>query len=235
MTKVVIGIQARSTSTRFPGKINELIGDKTMLQHVMSSCFSAALYINNWSSKGVLVSVCLLVPYSDPITARVDKEIEVIEGPEEDVLTRYSMLNKKFAPDYIVRITADCPLIPSFVISKLITLAVMNKYDYVSNVEERFRTAPDGVDCEVISSKAMDWLGTNATAYEREHVTAAFRVCPPSWANIGTVINFFDYSGIKMSVDTKDDLNAVREEYNRISVKYAAASSRFGKRKVHRY
>lgn len=38
-------------------------------------------------------------------------EVEVVRGPIEDVLQRFIPTIKKYAPDHIVRITGDCPLV----------------------------------------------------------------------------------------------------------------------------
>lgn len=235
MIKVSIGIQARSTSTRLPGKVHEKIGNKTVLQHVMESCLKAALYLNNWSSKKLLVDVFLLVPYGDEIVKRVSSEIPVIEGPEEDVLSRYMMLLHQADPDFVCRITADCPLIPSFIISKLITIAAMNDYDYLSNAHERCRTSPDGFDCEVISKKGLSYLNTEVkNKSDREHVTLAFRHSTPSWARVGNIIGHLDHSHLALSVDTVEDLNRVRNEYQELENKLLNSYALFGKKHTHR-
>jgi len=45
---VVIGIQARSTSTRLPGKIFEMVGNKKALEHVIDKAKSAKDYIQRF-------------------------------------------------------------------------------------------------------------------------------------------------------------------------------------------
>ncbi|MDA8788337.1 hypothetical protein N9N00_05680, partial [Schleiferiaceae bacterium] len=40
--KVGCIIQARLTSTRLPGKVTELIGDKTLLNHVIDYCLCSS-------------------------------------------------------------------------------------------------------------------------------------------------------------------------------------------------
>lgn len=236
MTRVTIGIQARSGSKRFPNKIEKLIGHKTMLHHVMESCFKSAIYLNNWNSKKIVVEVVLLVPYGDPIISQTSKEITIVEGPEDDVLSRYLVLMKKSPVDYLCRITADCPMVPHFMISKLITLAVMNEYDYVSNVDEQCRTVPDGYDCEVISRRGMDFLDKAATNKEdREHVTTYMRSNPPLWANLGTIVGHLDQSHIKISADTEEDFKRIESEIDKVEKKRSKAISRFGKRQVHSF
>lgn len=236
LTNVLIGIQARSTSTRLPAKCFEMIGDRMLLQHVVDRCKSAADYMNRYTYKtGCGVSVALLVPFGDPIAERFRNRALVIEGPENDVLGRYMKAVQQNNPDYIVRVTGDCPLIPSYIISKHIKLALGQEYDYVSNVSEDSRTSIDGHDCEVISRKLLEHLDQTAEpGPDREHVTTLARREPPDWARMGCVIGYFDHSGIKLSVDTQEDLERTRQEYDRVSKRVVAAERRYGKQSVHR-
>lgn len=243
-TRVYIGIQARSTSTRLPSKVFEKIGDKTMLNHVVDSCLDAARYLNrNTSSNDIRASVALLVPKGDPIvttfkSTRSFDAVSIIEGDEHDVLSRYMELVKAQSPDYIVRITADCPLIPHFVISKHISNAVVNESDYESNVDERVRTAPDGWDCEVLSKRILEYANENAKSpSDREHVSTFIRSNPPEWIRHGTTISFLPMFGMlpKLSVDTQEDLERVRDVYAQTNGYYQKALELFGKWNVHRF
>ena len=235
-TTVLIGIQARSGSTRLPRKAYELIGERRMLDHVIDACRGAARYLTSRpTSNAPYVSVALLVPEKDPIGEDFARGIDLIEGPEQDVLARYAIALSALEPDFIVRITGDCPLIPDYLIAKHITTALKGRYDYLSNVDEESRTAIDGHDCEVMSSRMLRHLDEVADSREdREHVTLLARREPPEWAKIGGIINYHDHSHFKLSVDTADDLERVREEYRRRDLKLFRAERKFGKRSVHR-
>lgn len=235
-TKVLIAIQARSGSTRLPRKAFELIGERRMLDHVIDSCRKAAHYLGTRPSPTKPeVDVALLVPEGDPIGKEFARGVEVVHGPEQDVLSRYYLALERLTPDYIVRITGDCPLIPDFLIAKHITTAIKGRYDYVSNVDEETRTAIDGHDCEVLSARMLGWLhGAAETASDREHVTLLARREPPDWARRGAVLNYHDQSHLKLSVDTAEDLARVREEYERRDVKLYRAERKFGRQSVHR-
>lgn len=231
---VVIAIQARSGSTRLPKKAYELISGARMLDRVLESCKRAAAYINR-PPIAAQSRVVVLCPYGDSIVKDFGRHVTVIEGSEFDVLSRYATLLKAMPSNYIVRITGDCPLIPPFIISKHVDLAITNGYDYVSNVDERWRTSLDGIDCEVMSSKMLAWVNDIATTpYDREHVTTMIRKSPPEWAKIGFVANFFDMSPIKYSVDTADDLERVRKAFEEAQRKYSQAVLQLGQTSVHR-
>lgn len=230
---VVIGIQARSTSTRLPGKSHAVISGERLLDRVLGACKRSATAMNK--IPGVTARVALAVPKGDPIAREWAGSCSIIEGPEFDVLARYMLLMKSLSPDYLVRITGDCPLIPPHVISGHVNLAIKNTYDYISNVDERWRTTIDGVDCEVISARMMEWLNDIATRPEdREHVTTLARRCPPEWAKIATTITSFDMSRHKLSVDTPEDLEVVRAAFEAANEKYGVACRTIGQMRVHR-
>jgi spore coat polysaccharide biosynthesis protein SpsF (cytidylyltransferase family) len=251
-TKVLIAIQARSGSTRLPRKAFELIGERRMLDHVVDACRGAAYYLNSRTQRAqqvrserggdsaanasdISVAVALLVPTGDPIAKEFGRGTAIVEGPEHDVLARYYAALERHTPDYVVRITGDCPLIPDFLIAKHITTAIKGRYDYVSNVDEETRTAIDGHDCEVVSARLLGWLhGAAEEAGDREHVTLMARREPPDWAVRGAVLNYHDQSHVKLSVDTPEDLARVRDEYNRRDAKVYRAERKFGKMSVHR-
>lgn len=236
-TNVLIGIQARSTSHRFPRKVFETIDGKPMIKHVIDSCRRAATYMNKHTHKTqLMVTVALCVPYGDELVSAFRSSEIVIEGPEDDVLTRYKIMADRLRGDYVVRITGDCPLIPPYLITKHIQTAVMNSYDYVSNVDEQVRTAADGTDVEVMSIDVLKYIHENAKdAKDREHVTTLVRRSPPEWARVGHVIGHLNLSHLKLSVDSIEDLERVRAEYDRVKLAVKRAEEMHGKSNVHRF
>lgn len=233
---VLIGIQARSSSERLPKKAFELIDGKRMLDCVIDSCKGAASYLNRTTDRsGIYVQTAVLTPAKDPIVEAFSSRCPIYEGPEHDVLTRFVKVAEKLNPDFIVRITGDCPLIPPFIISKMIKLAISQDYDYISNVDEESRTTLDGHDCEVLSAEMLRFLDEHATdPYDREHVTTLARRSPPDWASMGCVINHLDHSSIKLSVDTPEDLARVKEAKERVNQMVKQAERKFGRFSVHR-
>lgn len=242
--KVYVGVQARSTSKRFPRKVFAKLGTSTVLGRVLRSVVSAKKYINaNENHRGLFCYAALLVPFKDEIIGSPEaaaSDIDLIEGPEDDVLERYRLLADKFCPDYIVRITADCPMIPDHTIAKLIKVGVINGYDYLSNFFEDdrrglIRLVPDGYECEFFSRRMLYWASDNATdPKDREHVTTIMRTYP-EWGKYGVVLPYEDRGEKKCSIDTEDDLTRVRAEHERLDTAYWAAEQKFGGRRVHRY
>ena len=222
MTDVAICIQARTNNTRLPGKCLADINGMPMFDRVLIAAEKSASYINNGGDKAIKVGCFLLLPENDPLIEKYNHRFKtkLITGSEDDVLGRYLVAVKSTNADYFVRITSDCPLIPPYLITKHIVNAVNYNYDYVSNVHPEVRMAPDGWDCEVISKRLMLWAGENAEKqYDREHVTTILRSNPPTWAKRACVMSHGEFSTLKISVDTQEDLDYVRNYHRVISQK----------------
>lgn len=222
MKSVAICVQARTNNTRLPGKCLADINGMPMLDRVLMAAEKSASYINNGDDKNIKVATYLLVPDGDLLIEKYCHRLKtkLFTGSETDVLSRYMVAVNAINPDYVVRITSDCPLIPPFLITKHIVNAVNYNYDYVSNVHPDVRMAPDGWDCEVISKKLMRWADETATKpYDREHVTTIIRSQPPAWAKRACVLSHGEFSTLKISVDTEEDLEYVRNYHRVISQK----------------
>jgi spore coat polysaccharide biosynthesis protein SpsF (cytidylyltransferase family) len=215
----------------------ELLGGKTIMEHVIRTCQRSAIYIaQTYKNPPIRPQVLLLCPHGDPLVRAFEGWVDIVEGDEKDVLSRYAKAVDIHGPaDFVCRITGDCPLIPDYVISKVISIAVKNRYDYVSNVDPQCRSSEDGLDCEVMSGAMLAWINNKArTTYDREHVTTMITRDMPAWAKMGAVIGYFDRSAIKLSVDTPEDLEIARSELAKISKVESLALKKYGKRKVHR-
>lgn len=131
-------IQARLNSSRFPNKILETIGGRTILETVVSRCHEAKL----------VDKVVLAMP-ENPMCCLNE---EIFIGSNENVLDRYYQCARYYNFDVIVRITADCPLTLPFEIDRCVDYFLSNQIDYVTN-----RPAmPDGFDVEVFSFLALE-------------------------------------------------------------------------------
>lgn len=227
MTKVIIGIQARSGSKRLPGKSLKIMEDRKMIEHVVSACGRAAGYVNRTKTKETIsTTVALLIPTGDPIREHFPNEI-VMEGSEHNVFSRYYEAMKKFEADYVVRVTGDCPLIIPTIISKHVFCAIAGSFDYLSNTIPEIRTYVDGYDCEVISKKLMEYSSEKiSTDHDKEHVTTFLYKNKPEWAKFGAVMNHIDMSHIKLSVDTLEDFEEVERVHRNTRKKYLIAKEK---------
>jgi len=236
VTRVAIGIQARSGSTRLPSKITRPLCGKPMLEWVIDACISSAAYLSRPNlSRNIKVSVALLIPKDDPVKSLFYNKVQIIEGSENDVLSRYISCGDFFDADYVVRVTGDCALITSGIITKCINSATMEGLDYVSNVDERLRLSFDGLDCEVISRRLLSYVGEHATdSKDREHVTTFIRSGSlPNEFTMGDVIPYCDLSSMKLSIDNEDDFVRVEKHLSRV-LEAIETSKKLG-HKVYRF
>lgn len=238
--KVVIAIQARSNSTRYPQKIYQLIGRKMVIAHVIEAAKSAKTYVERSTHKvKIKCDVAVVFPKGDlqvisSCQSSCQFLIESTNDDESNVLHRYAQAMDEMRADYIVRLTSDCPLILDFVISKHINAAVINSLDYVSNVYENIRFSFDGLDVEVISRRAMDWLVKHVREKsDFEHVTTLLRSKMPPELTFGFVTHKLDSSDMKLSLDTPEDLERIRRYYHEREHKLALSQKIFGRKNIY--
>lgn len=163
---VIIVIQARSSSTRFPRKIlKEILGKPVLLRQLER--------ISQAQSYDKLV-VATTENYEDDIIEEISASegYDVFRGSENDLLDRHYKAGLKYNADYLVKIPSDCPLIDPAIIDRVINYFLNNKdkYDYVSNLHPA--TYPDGNDVEIMSMPVLEIAWQEAKEdFQREHTT----------------------------------------------------------------
>ncbi|MBU3126666.1 cytidylyltransferase domain-containing protein [Clostridium tagluense] len=206
--KVVCIVQARIGSTRLKGKILKKICGKTILEHDMDRLKRVK------NIEKIVIATTTLEKDNAVVEEAKRLGITYFRGSEEDVLSRYYYAAKENNADVVVRVTSDCPLIDSEVTEKIITHYINSKdqYDYVSNTIER--TYPRGLDTEVFSFEALEMAFNEAVMQrDREHVT------PYIWDNnkyfkLAQYKNDIDYSNLRWTLDTIEDLELIETIYN---------------------
>lgn len=232
MTRVLIGIQARSTSQRLPGKALAKLYNKPVLSWVLNSCLDSAIFVTDKTKQKINVDVAILTPIGDEIS-RFYRNANIVEGDEYDVLSRYIDAAKIYNSDYVVRITGDCPFLTSFLITNHIFKGVNHHFDYLSNVDPICRTELDGRDIEFISAEALDWLDKiSKRAEDREHVTTQIRNIRPNHLRRGHFLNRLDVSDIKLSIDTDKDMEQAQKRMKSFFKKRELAEQDVGKASV---
>lgn len=163
MVKVLAITQARYGSTRLPAKILKKVGDKTLLEIHLSRILQAKtidkVKIATTDEEGSK----FIVEVADKVG------VDYFKGSVDDVLSRFYGTAAPEKPDYVVRLTSDCPLIDPCVIDVVVSFAIEHDYDYVVTDAASF---PDGLDTEVMKFSALEkaYNEANMTS-EREHVT----------------------------------------------------------------
>jgi len=205
--KILAITQARYGSTRLPAKVLKEVNGETLLEihlkRILRATKVSKLKIATTKEKG-----------ADKIVKIAQKlGIETYKGSVDDVLERFYFTSLPENPDYVVRITSDCPLIDPEEIDKVIETCVSGNYDYVSNT--LIPTFPDGVDCECFKFTALEKAYNEAILQsEREHVTPYIK--NNSSVKGGTlfksfnVVNDEDCSSFRITVDTQEDFDLIK-------------------------
>ncbi len=210
--KTVCIIQARMNSTRLPKKALIDIGGKTCIQRVVERVKKSKLLDEIW--------IATTKKKEDQVFKRVCEinDINYFQGEVNDVLSRYYNILKVSHADFIVRITADCPLIDASIIDKAVKLIKIKNCDYVSNTLER--TFPDGIDVEVFSSKALNKTFKEAKhPFLKEHVTPYMHGLVPEGIKAGKfklamLPSKLNYGNYRLTLDRKEDLELIRVIYS---------------------
>lgn len=205
--KVLAIIQARLGSTRLPGKVLKEIGDKTLLD----------IHISRVLKSTKINQLLIATTTSDEDKSIVDNaeknKLPYYQGSVSNVLDRFYQAAQMYRPQWIVRLTADCPLIDPALIDGIIDCAIKNETDYCSNTLNP--TYPDGMDVEVFKFSALEKAWNEAKLdSEKEHVTPY--IYKNSTFNNKNIFSSFsyenneNYSHVRLTVDELSDLETIK-------------------------
>ncbi|MBM3560846.1 MAG: hypothetical protein FJX53_13430, partial [Alphaproteobacteria bacterium] len=142
--KVIAVLQARTSSSRLPGKVLRPLQGRPMLERQIERILRSRRLDR-------LVVATSDHPEDDPIEALCRTlGVDCFRGALEDVLDRFYRAAASRRPDHVVRLTGDCPLCDPEIIDRVVAHHLEGGYDYTCNVLEP--TFPDGLDVE-----AMTW------------------------------------------------------------------------------
>ena len=215
---VLIIVQARMASTRFPGKVlAPLLGQPMLLWQLDR--------LSRVQTPHTLVVGTSAAPENAPLVELCQRHgyrIQASTGiAEDDVLGRFHTIAEAYPEaQEIVRVTGDCPLIDPVIVDALIaqhrghnmTDALQRDGYWHTPIDHTGIAAewPDGQDCEIFSRTALDLADVEATAsHDREHVTP-WIWSQPEMFRCKTLPCPLDLSWMQTSVDTQDDLTMVQ-------------------------
>jgi spore coat polysaccharide biosynthesis protein SpsF len=212
MKEVLIIVQARSGSTRLPGKIMLPMLGKSLLYRVIER-------IRLSKFPNIVVATTTEEEDKAIIQECETHQIPVFCGHPTDLLDRHYQIAKRLKAQYVVKIPSDCPLIDPLIINKVIDyfLESYPKYDYVSNLHPP--TYPDGNDVEIMSFTTLEIAWQKAIKnFEREHTTPYIWDNPDSF-RIGNVF-WEDEKNYSMShrftLDYPEDYQFIKAIYEKL-------------------
>ena len=217
---VVTVIQARTGSSRLPGKVLLPLGGSTVLERMLERVTAARLV-------GTVVVATTTEPADEEIVALAGRRgVACFQGHPTDLLDRHYAVARALGARHVVKIPSDCPLIDPAVIDRVLGyyLAHAHALDYASNLHPA--TYPDGYDVEVMGIDALAAAWDEARRpFEREHTTPfiwnrpdRFRIGNVAWetgehcaASHRVVLDFVEDYEVIRRVD--DALAGLRPRY----------------------
>tara|TARA_B110000259_G_C13993749_1_gene393597 strand:+ start:822 stop:1583 length:762 start_codon:yes stop_codon:yes gene_type:complete len=196
-------LQARLSSLRLPGKVLMTLLGKPMLLHQIERLQHSQMIDN-------LVVATSMDGSDDAIEKMcLDNNIEVFRGDLNNVLDRFYQCAKKYNPDYIVRLTGDCPVVDWEIIDNVIRFCLENNLDYAVT-DENF---PDGLDVEVMTMDALEETKQNAVLpSEIEHVSQYIYTRGNRFKN-GEFESNRKLSHLRWTVDESEDFVLIEKIY----------------------
>lgn len=163
---LVTVVQARTGSSRLPGKTLLPLAGSTVLARMVERVVSARL-------SGRVVVATTILDEDDVLAEHCTRlGFPVFRGHPTDLLSRHFSAARAFGARFVAKIPSDCPLIDPDAIDAVLGffLDTLGEYDYVSNLHPA--TWPDGNDVEVMSIGALGTAAVEAERdFEREHTT----------------------------------------------------------------
>jgi spore coat polysaccharide biosynthesis protein SpsF len=158
--RIVGIIQARTGSTRLPGKVLLPLAGRSVLGWVVRAARESQTLDD-------LVVATTEQSGDDAVVAECERlGVAWHRGPVDDVLTRFAGALKAHPADAVMRFTADCPLLdPALVHATGAAFRAVPGLDFISTILQP--TLPRGLDAEVIGTHALARADAQATGHRR--------------------------------------------------------------------
>ena len=203
-------------SSRLPGKVMFPLDGHAALEHVITRTDNAKKVSN--------LVVATSTEAQDDVIAQFTPKFgaDVIRGSESNVLSRFELAIQEYNPNFLVRITGDCPLIDPSIIDAVLETLHEEDADYASNTINR--TFPRGLDVEAFTAESFEHVASNAsTLKELEHVTPYYRDNPDEF-NIVNIPSdrvydeekYIDRTDLRLTLDESEDYNLLQQIYEEV-------------------
>lgn len=197
-------IQARCGSRRLPSKVLKDIEGKSAIERMLERISK--------SEKVDEIIVATTINKEDiPIVNLVSNlGYRVFTGSSDDVLDRYYQAAKLLKPEYVIRLTADCPLFDWRILDEAID-SLKAESDDLAQLSETF---PDGEDLEILKYSVLEEAWKNACLVsEREHVTLYVKNHPDLYRIQDYSCSLGNLNSERWTLDEPEDLELIRLVY----------------------
>lgn len=202
--KFLVIIQARCGSTRLPSKVLKEIEGKTALEQMLDRVSRSA------RADEIMVATTINPEDLSIVNLVSGLGYRVFAGNSSDVLDRYYQAAKLVRPEYVVRLTADCPLFDWRLLDEAVDELNGESDDLFSYTE----TFPDGEDLEIFRFRVLEEMWENARlASEREHVTLYVKNHPEIYKLQNYECKIGNLKDERWTLDEPEDLEVIRAVY----------------------
>jgi len=192
-------VQARMTSSRFPGKVLAPFRGVPLIRHVLRA-------VQGVSRLDSIVVATSTDEADDPLVAYLDTlSVTVFRGPLANVFERFRLCALQFPCEWILRVNADSPLWSAHVGQAVIDRASAEDCDLVTTIFPR--TFPQGQNAELIRVSAFTAIDpATLSPHEQEHVTQVYYRHPTRYRIVNVESGKAELATCSLAVDTIDDL-----------------------------
>jgi spore coat polysaccharide biosynthesis protein SpsF len=197
---VPIILQARTGSTRLPGKVLAHIAGRPLVTHCLRRLLASGV--------GPVFLATTARPEDDPLVQLAgEMGVEAVRGPVEDVLQRFALVADYVDARFLIRATGDNPAVDIDAPARVIDAITAAGADHV--VESGL---PLGAAVEAIRTSALYQAVVQAKdPYDREHVTPYLYRNPNRFLALNPgAPSHLCRPDLRLTVDTADDLAFVR-------------------------
>ena len=194
-----IVLQARMGSRRLPGKTLARIAGRSVLEHCIERLQAAS---------DMRVILATTTRAEDDCLEHEGRRlgVEVVRGPDEDVLGRFVLVASTFSLTDLVRATADNPAVDMDAPRRVLSLLRSTQADHVCE-----RDLPYGTGVEAIAAAALVRAAElTADRVDREHVTLFVQRDRRFRTRQLLAPEAVRRPDLRLSVDTAEDLTFVR-------------------------
>jgi spore coat polysaccharide biosynthesis protein SpsF len=210
--KVLVVVQARTGSTRLPGKVMMPLAGKPLLVRMLERLQAAR-------TPSQIIVATTTASSDDPVEELAKQAgVACVRGHPTDLLDRHIAALRTTDCDAVSKIPSDQPLLdPALVDRVLGTFLEDPSVDYVSNLHPS--TWPDGYDVEVMKREVLETAWREAKKpMEREHTTPfiweqpqRFKLKNIEWDRDLSMTH-------RLTIDYAEDYELIRRVYDALHV-----------------
>lgn len=218
IVRIIGVIQARTGSTRLPGKVMYPLAGEPVLRHLIRRTRA--------SDRIERVVVATSESRADDVLATVARRVgaSVFRGSEVNVLGRIADAVEETNAEAAVRIGGDNPLVHPDQLDVL-TTKIAREYDYAScKIKHTF---PIGLNPDAFTMEAIRLMANRAeTDHHREHVAKCFQqhLDALEWANVlaeevfeeAFIESVPDFPQLRLTLDESKDYRLLSRVYEKV-------------------